>query len=413
VTYSGRDGTLAFVPRSVNSPTRLPDGAVLRSATAADLPALEALTAEREGPDDAVDLRLAALSPGGFDRIGVVEEDGEVAATATLLDEQVRVGSVTLRAGQIELVAASVRHEHRGYVRALTDWCHEKSVQRGNIIGVMIGIPNFYRQFGYHYSIPMHPWAESLTAPQASARLGVRAATAADVPALQTLQEQAQSTYDVAMPHQPECWQWLLSHPSSQQWLVEDGDTPVGVARIAAGDDWADVGELTAVESEGARTLIAHAHSLCAREGTVRVNHRPHVPGLSELLAEPERREWYYVRTPDVPALFRALAPELMHRAHASGRESGDALLSFYRSHLRLAWERQEMTVTTGGPLQAPVSAGGSGVPLDALGSLVFGGGAEAVDSRFPDGLLGRQEELMHVLFPPQRADLLTWYLPS
>jgi hypothetical protein len=71
------------------------------------------------------------------------------------------------------------------------------------------------------------------------------------------------------------------------------------------------------------------------------------------------------------------------------------------------------MRVSAGGPLQAPVSEGGSGVPLDALGTLVFGGGAEAVDARFPDGLLGRQAELMQVLFPPQSADLLTWYLPS
>lgn len=392
---------------------RLQDGAILRSATPADLPALEELTAEREGADDAVDLRLAARSPGGFERIGVVEKDGDVAATATLLDEEVRVGSVTLPAGQIELVASATKYEHRGYVRALTEWCHETSAQRGHIINVMIGIPNFYRQFGYHYSIPMHAWSESLGVPQVASPLEVRVAGAADLPTLQRLQDDAQKKYDVAMPHQSECWKWLLDQPSSQQWLVEDGDTAVGLARTAAEDDWADVGELTAANPEAARTLLAHAHGLCAPDGTVRVSHRPHVPGLGELLAEPERLEWYYLRIPDVPALFQALAPELLRRAHASGRESGEALLSFYRSHLRLSWNSHEMSVATGGPLQAPISAGGSGVPMDALGSLLFGGGAAAVDSRFPDGLLGRQEELMHVLFPPQRADLLTWYLPS
>lgn len=393
--------------------TQLPDGAILRAATPADLPALEALTADREGPDDAVDLRLAALSPGGFERIGVVEAAGEIAATATLLDEEVRVGSAVLPAGQIELVASSRRHEHRGYVRALMAWCHDLSIERGHILNVMIGIPNFYRQFGYHYSIPMHSWAESLGPPQETSQLTVRVATAADLPTLQRLQDQAQARFDVAMPHQPECWQWLLDHPSSQQWLVDDGDTAVGLARIAAGDDWADIGELTTTRPDATNALVAHAHSMATPEATIRVSHRPHAPGLSELLGEPERREWYYVRAPDVPALFEALAPELLHRAHASGRESGEALLSFYRSHLRLSWDRNEMSITTGGPLQAPVSAGGSGIPVDALGSLLFGGGAAAVDSRFPDGLLGRQEVLMHVLFPPQGADLLTWYLPS
>jgi hypothetical protein len=134
---------------------------------------------------------------------------------------------------------------------------------------------------------------------------------------------------------------------------------------------------------------------------------------LQSLLGTPERREWYYVRIPEVRSLFQALTPELLRRVHAFGLETGEALLSFYRAHLRLTWTADTLSVTDGGPLQAPVSAGGSGVPLDALGTLIFGGGAEAVDERFPDGLLGRQEELMHVLFPPQRADLLTWYLPS
>ncbi len=399
--------------RSADASTRLPDGAVLRSATPADLPALEALTAEREGPDDAVDLRLAALSPGGFERIGVVEVDGEVAATATLLDEEVRVGSVRLPAGQIELVAAALRYEHRGYVRALTNWCHEKSAARGHLVNVMIGIPNFYRQFGYHYSIPMHAWSESLGPPDGAPPLTARLATPADLPSLQRLQDEAQVTYDVAMGHQPECWQWLLQHPSSGQWLVEDGDTSVGLARIAAGDDWADVGELTASRPEAAGSLIAQAHNLAGKEGTVRANLRPHVPGLSALLGEPERLDWYYVRIPDELALFSALAPELLKRAQTAGRETGEALLSLYRSHLRLVWDADTMTVSAGGPLQAPVSAGGSGIPLDALGTLIFGGGAEAVDARFPDGLLGRQAELMQVLFPPQQADLLTWYLPS
>lgn len=399
--------------RSPVAPTRLPDGAVVRSATPADLPAIEALTAEREGPDDAADLRLAALSPGGFERIGVVEVDGEVAATATLLDEEVRVGSIRLPAGQIELVAAAVRYEHRGYVRALIGWCHEKSVARGHLVNVMIGIPNFYRQFGYHYSIPMHPWAESLGSPDGAPSLTVRAATAADLLSLQRLQDEAQVTFDVAMCHQPECWKWLLEHPSSRQWLVEDGDTAVGLARVASGADWADVGELTAASPEVARALIAQAHGLAGHTGTVRANLRPHVPGLSALLGEPERLYWYYVRIPDVPALFRGLAPELLRRLHAAGRPTGEALLSFYRSHLLMAWDADAMRVSAGGPLQAPVSEGGSGVPLDALGTLVFGGGAEAVDARFPDGLLGRQAELMQVLFPPQSADLLTWYLPS
>lgn len=66
-----------------------------------------------------------------------------------------------------------------------------------------------------------------------------------------------------------------------------------------------------------------------------------------------------------------------------------------------------------GGPEQAPLSKGGSGVPPDAVASLVLGPyGALEPEERLPDCLLGRQRRLMAALFPPVTADLLTFYLP-
>jgi hypothetical protein len=62
--------------------------------------------------------------------------------------------------------------------------------------------------------------------------------------------------------------------------------------------------------------------------------------------------------------------------------------------------------------MQTPVSSGGSGVPPDALPHLVLGCGAPGLEDRFPDAHLGRQRDIMAALFPPQRADLLTFYLP-
>ena len=61
-------------------------------------------------------------------------------------------------------------YEHRGYVRALMHWCHERSRLRGHVAQVMIGIPYFYRRFGYVYAIPMHPYAALETAARARPR---------------------------------------------------------------------------------------------------------------------------------------------------------------------------------------------------------------------------------------------------
>ena len=58
-------------------------------------------------------------------------------------------------AGQVELVATAREYEGRGLARALMGWAHERSARRGHLVQVMIGIPYFYRQFGYQYAIAL------------------------------------------------------------------------------------------------------------------------------------------------------------------------------------------------------------------------------------------------------------------
>jgi hypothetical protein len=118
---------------------------------------------------------------------------------------------------------------------------------------------------------------------------------------------------------------------------------------------------------------------------------------------------------PDVAALLTHLAPVLQERLRAAGLDRDqELLLSTYRQHWRLRVGPAGVEVVTRGAAeQAPVSKGGSGVPPDAIASLLVGAqGAAGLEELLPDCLLGRQRELMTVLFPPLTADLLTFYLP-
>jgi predicted N-acetyltransferase YhbS len=392
----------------------LPDGAIVRGARIEDVPAMMEIESAREGEDDAVDLKLVASTPSGLQLMSVVEHDGRVVSIATLLDESVRTGGVTLPAGQIEMVATAKHAEGRGYVRALMGRCHELSRARGHVLQVMIGIPNFYRQFGYSYSIPMHPWATVTPGTPPPEGYAVITATADDMDTCHALQEQMQQAFDVAMPHSVDCWRWLLTHTSSKQALVRDAaGAAVGLARVYADDGSVDMGEITAHSPEATDALLAHALGLTSDTGSCRVSVRPHVPGLAARTQDTERVDWYYVRIENPSALFIAMAPVLLRRLQDAGNAEGSALISFWGSHLRLEWTAQDLRVDAGGPMQAPISSGGSGVPLDALGSLMFGSGAAGLEDRYPDAGLGRQADVMNTLFPPQSADLLTFYLPS
>ncbi len=144
--------------------------------------------------------------------------------------------------------------------------------------------------------------------------------------------------------------------------------------------------------------------------------------GLDALLAEiaeppeaPDRtREWFYARVGSLAPLLDHLRPVLLERFRAAAIGGHhEVLLSSWRSHVRFSIDDDEMSdVIAGGPEQAPISKGGSGVPPDALAPLLLGPfGAAGLETRHGDVLLGRQRDLMEALFPPLTSDLLTFYL--
>ena len=204
------------------------------------------------------------------------------------------------------------------------DWCHQSSAARGHVVQVMIGIPNFYRQFGYEYAISMHPWASLTPDTPSPEGFNVRSAALTDVPDLQRLQSTLQDSFDVAAPHQADCWSWLIRGTSSEIWVAERsisaGSRVEGVARVVGErDSELAVGEIAAESSDATRALLANARQLAGTSHQVRVSDRPQVPDLSNLLSDPERIDWYYIRVPDPSALLEALGPELLTQANSHG----------------------------------------------------------------------------------------------
>jgi predicted N-acetyltransferase YhbS len=403
-------------PRPVVS---LPDGLVLRTLAPDDIDQVAALLAARGEPADGVDLELIAADPdAGADSIGVVVDAGRVVSTLTVLDETLVLDGLPVPAGQVELVATDPAYEGRGLVRALMRWAHERSRRRGHLAHVMVGIPFFYRQFGYAYTIPIHRWRRLERTPPIAEDLDVRPATPADIPAMAALQAAEQRRFRLSMPHSDACWRWLVARDGTQQWVAERGGAVVATARTTPPADGVVVGEVAAVDAAAAAGIVAQCRQ--ATDADVVVQERPGTvagAAVEPLLAPVTgRADWYYARVADLAALLAHLAPVLHARLVAAGLgdRRHDVLLSTYRSHLRFVIGPDGMSEpVVGGPLQAPVSAGGSGVPPDGVAPLVLGPyGAVGLEERVADCNLGRQRELMAALFPPLPSDLLTYYLP-
>lgn len=400
---------------NATEPRSLVGGMVLRPATVADLPQAAALLAERGDPADAVDVELVAASQG-LDAVGVVVDGDEVVATATLLNETVHLAGTAIPTGQVELVVTHRDHEGRGLASALMGWAHERSRSRGHLLQLMVGIPYFYRRFDYEYVQPIPTWQQLTERPGPVPDVSVRRAITADLPELQRLQDRGQEHADLRMPHSPACWSWLLGHEASELWVAERDGRPVGMVRTLPPAEGGAAAELAADDEQAALALLEHAAGRSDEQ--LLVQRRPGLPEpVTAQLAGPEdEAEWYYARVADVPALLTHLAPVLHQRLHDAGLElDQELLLSTYQRHWRLRIDTTGITVLAdGGAEQAPVSKGGSGVPPDAIAQLLVGAhGAAGLERRLPDCLLGRQRELMSVLFPPLTADLLTFYLPT
>jgi len=398
----------------------LPGGLVLRTARPADLDQITALLTERSDADDAADHRLVVEDPdAGWESCAVVVDGDRVVSTATLLDETLILGGLPIPAGQVELVATDRAHEGRGLVRALMGWAHERSARRGHLAQVMIGIPYFYRLFGYQYSIVLPQARAVRTVPPLPAGHAVRLAGPADIAAMVSLQDATQQAYDLSMPHSAACWRWLMARDGSIQLLVERDGAAVATGLITPPDDDVVLGEVAAADPAGAHALLAHAATR-TDGGDLAVKERPGCVGgeaLEPFLAPPSRlAERYYIRVPEIATLLEHLRPVLSARLAASdlAGDSGEAVVSFFREHVRLPYANGAVgAVQTGGRMQAPGVVGGAGVAPDMIGPLLFGpDGIGGLAERNPDVYPGRNDELMRTLFPPVTADLLTFYLP-
>lgn len=407
----------------------LPAGLRLRAAVPADLDQIGALLAARGDAADAEDHALAMADPdAGWADCAVVVDGDRVVSTLTLLDERIDVAApggpvVRLPAGQVELVATDRDYEGRGLVRALMDWAHECSARRGHIVQLMVGIPYFYRLFGYSYAIDVQPDRPIRSVPQVPPGHTVRPATAADLPTVKSLQDAAQAGSEVRMPHSAACWRWLAVRSGSQLWVAERAGTGgatavgtvVGAGRTYPVAEGGDLSEVAAADTGAAAALIAH--SAARLDGaTLSVADRPGT-AVADLLAEcadPPSTGWanrYYVRIPDIVRLFDELRPVFDARLAVVDAElPGEIIVSMFGSHLRMPLGGQRLgPPVPGGPMQGPWEAGGAGIAPDAVAEVLFGP-AGIAGLRRPDVYAGRHAAVMAALFPPVRSDILTFY---
>ncbi len=396
----------------------LPGGLVLRQATPADRDGVVALNAELLGQDSKIE--VAYLVDGGFegvrleDFLVVVEPDGRVVSSLCLIEQELRVGQTYLRIGNPEFVSTLPQYQGRGLVRRLFEVLEGWQKERGLAINLIMGIPYFYRLFGYEYALEnyrpgyLYP-AAHLGKLANLPDLEVRLIQESDAPALIKMYNETAAQADIALSLSDAGWVWSartrrLEESLIEDWIALDRGQPLAVGRIYLRGTTATMfrfgGELA-----GQQAIIKKALARPGLEkmGIGSVRNSP----LSQWVAslKPGRSDTYanYVRIVDPVLAFKQLGPEFESRLSLSPLAglSREVELGFYRFGVLLAFEAGKLVRVEARPANQDPKIG---IPPDLLPKILLGfRSLEELVRVYPDFIVAVPEDwdLMQILFPP------------
>lgn len=217
-------------------PLDLGDGAVLRTPTLADVDAVATLAARliHPQPDGRPNPRIAARARdlmGGrhptasVGTVLVVEDPraGRIVSTMSVIPQTWAYEGIPFGVAGIEFVATEPAYRRRGYLRRQFAVAHRWCAERDWPVAAIIGIPWYYRRFGYHRCLDSgggRAGEPSGEPPPGGPRYTLRPATVDDLPFCTRLADAARSRSLLTCVRDEATWRYEL-----------DGRNPLSVFR--------------------------------------------------------------------------------------------------------------------------------------------------------------------------------------
>jgi hypothetical protein len=361
----------------------LGNGLILRRSTSADGQKLfdfNTLIHGDDGPDERIgrwarDLVEKPHPTFGAGDFTLVEEQatGRVVSSLGLISQTWTYAGMPFRVGRPELVGTLPEFRNRGLVRAQFDEVHRWSAERGEMFQAITGIPYYYRLFGYEMCVDLDGGRSGFEPNLPKLAEGTlepyrfRPATEADIPFLSEVYTQAAQRSLLSVLRDEPLWRLELTGRSANSiqrlvWeiieRVADGEKvgylahpwfawgvscPVQAYELKPGVSWLEV------TSSVVRHIwqVSKTISECSAFTFALAGSHPVYEIMRDNLPQVRPPYCWYLRVPDLPGFIRQIAPVLERRLENSliPGFSGAVRISFYRSGLRLGFERGQLTV--------------------------------------------------------------------
>lgn len=432
------------------------DGLILRRSRVQDAEALADFNARvqsEEGPDKpdervgiwAYDLLTKphpTFRPGDFT---VVEErsSGRIVSSMNLIPQTWTYAGIPFKVGRPELVGTLTEYRNRGLVRRQFDLIHQWSSQNGDLLQVITGIPYYYRLFGYEMALnlsggrvgfPMHvPWLkEAEEEPYL-----IRPATEEDIPFISRLYRLGCERSLVACEWDEALWRYELNGKSKKHVhrleirIIESPDGNLCGFFAHPEFSWGDMIPLQWYEilpeyswlnvtPSVIRYLAETYDQIIPEHGDKKPfgafgfwlgEDHPVYHIMPDRLPRIRKPYAFYLRLPNLPVFLQLISPVLEKRLTESplAGYSGEVKITFYRSGIRLAFDRGKL-VTIEAYQPTPYGhEGTAGFPPHTFLQLLFGyRNMEMLKASFPDCWTNRDEIhiLLDTLFPRIPSDV-------
>ncbi len=320
-----------------------------------------------------------------LDDVIIVEDviNGRFASTTTYLTQTWSYDGIEFEIGRPEIVGTASEYRDRGLIRKQFDVMHRWADARGHLVQVVLGIPSYYRQFGYEYALPAEggrytPVASFPKWGEEDRKFQLRDATEHDVPFMtRVLTESADRSMVSPVFREDEVRYFTFDRtPRSAVChktailCQKDGDgvgEPVGVLmyamvieidegiilrlEISEPRHWREALPALLKEFRSMAEEASKGHHDAEREiKSIRLDMQPDHPAFifddGALGQPPERQYGWYVRVPDVAAFLRKISPTLELRIEDSLHAgfTGDLVLRFDRDTVKVTFEDGRIT---------------------------------------------------------------------
>jgi predicted acetyltransferase len=280
--------------------------------------------------------------------------DGDVmVATLNLIPQTWSLGGVPLKVAEMGLVGTHPGYRNRGLQRILNAEFDRCTQEEGYHLAGLEGIPYFYRQFGFEYSVPLDEWAAIplLKLPSAEAH-GISPLKPEEISEAMRLLEASQKKYLVHAIRSAGEWEvqeksGIVGEHASKTYVVRRGGKIKAYFRVEVKEKTVLLHEFAGIDAGSAPEIAAFLRRLGEENNaTELVSREAYVEPFDEYLFSlgASKRRWYgwQMKVVDHRRVFEKLAPVFEARiASSSFKEyTGSVPLNLYTVAVNLNFEK-------------------------------------------------------------------------